>query len=200
MVSEDFQGFNINVTTDRKVFDNAPDGRRTHCIITPTTTASPGAGGVAYVGSFNWSGDRICWSFYSTGKNACEVISHEVGHTLGLSHDGRISPNEGYYGGHGTDPVGWAPIMGVGYSKKLSQWSKGEYLSANQTQDDLTIITTKNNDVDYRNDDTGDVLGVRPLSRNRRRRQRDQRGHHRNAPAMSIPSDSQRPADRPRCM
>jgi hypothetical protein len=158
MVSEDFQGFNINVTTDRKVFDNAPDGRRTHCIITPTTTASPGAGGVAYVGSFNWSGDRICWSFYSTGKNACEVISHEVGHTLGLSHDGRISPNEGYYGGHGTDPVGWAPIMGVGYSKKLSQWSKGEYLSANQTQDDLTIITTKNNEVDYRNDDTGDIL------------------------------------------
>jgi hypothetical protein len=158
MVSEDFQGFNINVTTDRKVFDNAPDGRRTHCIITPTTTASPGAGGVAYVGSFNWSGDRICWAFSSTGKNACEVISHEVGHTLGLSHDGRISPNEGYYGGHGTDPVGWAPIMGVGYSKKLSQWSKGEYLSANQKQDDLAIITTKNNDVDYRNDDTGDVL------------------------------------------
>jgi hypothetical protein len=158
MVSEDFQGFNINVTTDRKVFDNAPDARRIHCIITPTTTASPGTGGAAYVGSFNWSGDRICWAFYSTGKNACEVISHEVGHTLGLSHDGRISPKEGYYGGHGADPVGWAPIMGAGYSKKLSQWSKGEYLSANQTQDDLAIITTKNNDVDYRNDDTGDIL------------------------------------------
>jgi hypothetical protein len=158
MVSEDFQGFNINVTTDRRVFDTAPDGRRTHCIITPTTTASPGAGGAAYVGSFNWSGDRICWAFYATGKNACEVISHEVGHTLGLSHDGRTSPNEAYYAGHGTDPVGWAPIMGVGYSKKLTQWSKGEYLGANQTQDDLAIITTKNNDVDYRADDTGDVL------------------------------------------
>jgi hypothetical protein len=158
MVSEDFQGFNINVTTDRRVFDTAPDGRRTHCIITPTTTASPGAGGAAYVGSFNWSGDRICWSFYSSGKNACEVISHEVGHTLGLSHDGRTSPNEGYYAGHGTDPVGWAPIMGVGYSKKLTQWSKGEYSGANQTQDDLAIITTKNNDVDFRADDTGEVL------------------------------------------
>lgn len=157
MVCEDFQGFTINVTTDRKVFDAAPEGRRAHCIISPTTNAAPGAGGVAYVGSFNWSGDRVCWAFYSTGKSSCEVISHEIGHTLGLSHDGRTSPSEGYYGGHGTDPVGWAPIMGVGYYKKLSQWSKGEYLSANQTQDDLSIITNNNNDVDYRTDDTGDV-------------------------------------------
>lgn len=157
MVCEDYQGFNVNVTTDRKVFDNAPEGRRTHCIISPTTDAAPGAGGVAYVGSFNWSGDRVCWAFYSTGKSSCEVISHEVGHTLQLSHDGRNSPAEGYYGGHGTDPTGWAPIMGVGYYKKLSQWSKGEYLSANQTQDDLAIIVS-NNDVDYRTDDMGDVL------------------------------------------
>jgi autotransporter-associated beta strand protein len=157
MVCEDYQGFNLNVTTDRKVFDNAPEGRRVHCIITPTTSAAPGAGGVAYVGSFNWGGDRVCWAFYSTGKSSCEVISHEVGHTLKLSHDGRITPAEGYYGGHGTDPTGWAPIMGVGYYKKLSQWSKGEYLSANQTQDDLAIIVS-NNDVDYRTDDMGDVL------------------------------------------
>jgi autotransporter-associated beta strand protein len=159
MVSEDFQGFNLNVTTDRKVFDSTPEGRRAHCIITPTKNAAPTAGGVAYVGSFNWTGDRVCWAYYSTGKNAVEVISHEVGHTLGLSHDGRTSPSEGYYGGHGTDPTGWAPIMGVGYYKKLSQWSKGEYLSANQKQDDLTVIDG-NNDVAYRSDDSGDTLGT----------------------------------------
>ncbi|MBN8458866.1 MAG: cadherin domain-containing protein [Verrucomicrobia bacterium] len=157
MVCEDYQGFNINITTDRKVFDNAPEGRRQHCIISPTTNAAPGAGGVAYVGSFNWGGDRVCWAFYTTGKSSCEVIAHEVGHTLGLSHDGRTTPSEGYYGGHGTDPVGWAPIMGVGYYKNLSQWSKGEYLNANQTQDDLSIIVNNNNDVDYRADDTGDT-------------------------------------------
>ena len=58
MVCEDYQGFNLNVTTDRKVFDAAQAGRRQHIIITPTTTAAPGAGGVAYVGSFNWSDSR----------------------------------------------------------------------------------------------------------------------------------------------
>jgi len=160
MVCEDYQGFNLNITTDRKVFDNAPDGRRQHIIITPTTTAAPGAGGVSYVGSYNWSGDRVDWAFYSTGKSSCEVISHEVGHALGLSHDGRISPSEGYYAGQGSGVTGWAPIMGVGYYQNLSQWSKGEYLSANQTQDDLSIIANNNNNVGYRPDDTGDTLAT----------------------------------------
>lgn len=159
MVSEDFQGFNLNVTTDRRVFDQAPEGRRQHVVISPTTTAAPGAGGVAYIGSYNWSGNTVCWAFYSTGKSAAEVISHEVGHTLGLSHDGRVSPSEGYYGGHGSGSTGWAPIMGVGYYRTLSQWSKGEYLSANQTQDDLALIVS-NNDVDYREDDHGEALAT----------------------------------------
>ena len=159
MVSEDFQGFNLNITTDRKVFDNAPQGRRQHVVISPTTTAAPGAGGVAFIGSYNWSGSTVCWSFYSTGKSAAEVISHEIGHTLNLNHDGRLSPSEGYYGGHGNGSTGWAPIMGVGYYQTLSQWSKGEYLSANQTQDDLAVIAA-NNDVDYRTDDTGEDLAA----------------------------------------
>lgn len=163
-VCEDFQGFNLNITTDRRVFDTAAAGRRQQVIITPTKDAAPSAGGVAYVNSYNSTTPRPCWVFYSTGKNAAEVISHEVGHTLGLSHDGRTSPPETYYGGHGTDPVGWAPIMGVGYSKNLTQWSKGEYLSANRTQDDLSIIANNNNNVGYRPDDGGDTLsGARHL-------------------------------------
>ena len=160
MVCEDYQGFNINVTTDRMVFDNAPQGRRQHCIITPTNNAAPGAGGVSYVGSFNWDGDCVNWVFSTTGKSAGEVISHEVGHALNLSHDGRTSPSEEYYGGHGSGATGWAPIMGVGYYQNLSQWSKGEYLNSNQTQDDLSIIVNNNNEVDYRADDTGEVLAT----------------------------------------
>lgn len=148
-ICEDFQPFNLNVTTVRAVYDAAPAGRRIQVVITPTSSAAPGSGGVAYVGSFNWTSDTVCWSFITTGKNAIEAISHEVGHTLGLSHDGSSSTE--YYTGHN----GWASIMGVGYYQNLTQWSKGEYPNANRTEDDLSIIVSNNNDVDYRPDDHG---------------------------------------------
>lgn len=159
-VAEDYMAFNINVTTDIKVYEAAPQTSRQRVVVTPTTTAAPGAGGVAYMNSWNVSGDTPCWSFYSTGKAAAEVISHEAGHTLTLGHDGRTTPSEGYYGGQGTDPVGWAPIMGVGYYKAVTQWSKGEYANANNTEDDLARIVANNNSVDYRADDTGDSLAT----------------------------------------
>ena len=155
-VSEDFAPFNLNITTDLQVFLRAPETSRQRCIITPTRTASPNAGGVAFMGSFNWSGDTPAWCFYtSSSKFAAEIISHEIGHTLGLSHDGRINA-ESYYLGHSSDLVGWAPIMGAGYYKNLTQWSKGEYNSANQLQDDLAIIAA-NPGVGLVDDEAGDT-------------------------------------------
>jgi hypothetical protein len=156
-VAEDFAPFNLNVTTDLQVYLDAPENSRQRCIITPTTEAAPGSGGVAYLQSFDWSGDVPCWAFYSSGKSAAEVISHELGHTLDLSHDGRTDPSEEYYSGHGSSEVGWAPIMGVGYYKTLSQWSKGEYANANRTEDDTLIIANNNNNVGFRSDDHGDT-------------------------------------------
>ena len=158
-VAEDFAPFNLNVTTDLQVYLDAPENTRQRIIITPTTDALPSAGGVAFMNSYNWSGDVPSWAFYSSGKSAAEVISHELGHTLGLSHDGRTSPSEGYYAGHGSDDVGWAPIMGVGYYETLSQWSKGEYNSANNTQDD-TLLIAENNSIDLRIDDHGNTAGT----------------------------------------
>ncbi|MFO1458448.1 MAG: cadherin domain-containing protein [Verrucomicrobiota bacterium] len=152
-VCADYTSFTINITTDLRVFERATENSRIHVIITPTTDAAPGAGGVAWLTSWNWTGDTPCWAFGSGVRDAAEQISHEVGHTLGLSHDGR--PNEEYYAGHGSGETGWAPIMGVGYYQPVVQWSKGEYANANNKEDDLLKITSDNNSVDYRTDDVG---------------------------------------------
>jgi hypothetical protein len=104
-------------------------------------------------------------------KYIAEAISHEVGHNLGLNHDG--TSTQGYYTGQGSGATGWAPIMGVGYYQPLSQWSKGEYPGANNNEDDLSIITNSNNGFGYRSDDAGNnaltlndlsLLGQNPLN------------------------------------
>ncbi|MDB5271882.1 MAG: peptidase domain protein [Chitinophagaceae bacterium] len=156
ITSEDYSLFDINITTDVNVFNNTPAGKRIRCLISPTNTAGPGYGGIAYIGSFNWTGfEEPCWAFTSGvgtgGKNVGEVCSHEIGHTVFLQHDGRTQPSEVYYAGAGD----WAPIMGVGYYKSIVQWSQGEYLNANNQEDDINIIATQNG-FTYRTDDHGD--------------------------------------------
>jgi hypothetical protein len=86
-------------------------------------------------------------------KAIAETISHEVGHNLGLSHDGDAIWD--YYNGQGSGETGWAPIMGSSYYQPLSQWSQGEYAGANQKEDDLAIISGNTNGFGYRTDAAG---------------------------------------------
>jgi len=166
-VAEDFRPFQVNVTTQEPptgmlIRSGGSDtlwGVRV--VIGPETWYPGSPGGAAYVGSFNWNSDTPAFVFTNhlgnSEKNIAEAISHEVGHTLGLSHDGNSVVV--YYEGHGSGPTGWAPIMGNGYLRELTQWSRGEYPGANNTEDDLLVITsTGGNGFGYRADDHGNSL------------------------------------------
>ncbi|MBG1268751.1 hypothetical protein [Nostoc sp. WHI] len=175
-VAEDFSPFNVNVTTQTPtdindlIKNNSSDTRWGVRVVIGGDgswyTQNTDIKGVAINGSFNRNSDTPAYVFIDNvsedEKYVAETISHEVGHTLGtlgLDHDGRISPSEGYYDGHGSGDTGWAPILGIGYYQNLTQWSKGEYASADNTEDDLQIITTQNG-FDYRTDDAGDTIAT----------------------------------------
>jgi hypothetical protein len=158
-VAEDYAAFNVDVTTQEPAAaaitrsGQSDQVYGTRALITNSKTkcaknktlyqsvCTGGCGGVAYVGVFDEAAKH---SFYQPAlifqngvgagqKYVAEAVSHEVGHNLGLNHDGTNSV--GYYQGHGS----WAPIMGVGYYKAITQWSRGEYAGANNKQDDFAV-------------------------------------------------------------
>ncbi|MFO1512998.1 MAG: autotransporter-associated beta strand repeat-containing protein [Verrucomicrobiota bacterium] len=171
-VAEDYLQYEIDVTTEDPGVDalkNTGTGRYGVRVVIGGDSADwfGSAGGVAYLNSFDDNIDLPCWVFpKSLGddeKNIAEACSHEAGHTLGLSHDGQTGGVE-YYSGQGN----WAPIMGVGYSRSIVQWSKGEYSSANNLEDDLSRMQLFG--AVYRPDDYGNnigtarqLIGVRPF-------------------------------------
>lgn len=166
-VAEDYAPFDVDVTTEdpgveglRKTTTSDGSYGIRVCIggASQDWYSSSGYGGAAYVGSFDWSTDTPCFVWENNlgngnEKYVAEAISHEVGHALDLYHDG--TSTVGYYQGHGSGADGWAPIMGVGYYKPVVQFSRGEYLDANNREDDLAKITASYN-IPYIADDVGD--------------------------------------------
>lgn len=157
-IAEDLAPFDIDVTTERPASFGPNIG---HILVTSNTDETgapmpyPSAGGIAYVGVFGmpqYEYFQPALVYYNklsyTTSFIAEAASHEFGHNLGLSHHGTSTAS--YYYGHGTGLTSWAPIMGVGYYKNVTQWSKGEYTDANNTQDDLMRISNK---LQYRQDD-----------------------------------------------
>jgi len=160
-VAEDFAIYEIDVTTEDpgpaalRNSNPADEDYGARIVITPSSSWYPDAGGVAFIGSFDWNSDTPAFVFSNMLGNGHEkyvtdAASHETGHTLGLLHDG--IGGTPYYEGHGD----WAPIMGAGYYRPITQWSRGEYAGANNTEDDLAVML--NYGASYRPDDHGDWI------------------------------------------
>jgi hypothetical protein len=170
-IAEDYMPFNVDVTTKKPNRFGATVGR---ILITKNVDKkqvampSSSSGGIAYAdvwGYPNYAYYSPALVYYNNLGNGyapyvAEAGAHEMGHNLGLSHDG--TSTTGYYAGLGSGAVSWAPIMGSSYSKNVTQWSKGEYPDANQKQDDVAIIKAK---LAYRPDDHGNnISGATPLA------------------------------------
>lgn len=151
-IAEDYAPFDVNVTTQdpgyAAINRNGPSDQVFGTRIVMTNASAEAicgwCGGVAFVGVFDdpfehdYYQPALCFTGNLGGgvtKYAAECMSHEVGHNLGLDHDGTASLD--YYSGHGV----WAPIMGTGYDRPISQWSKGEYSGASNTEDDFYVMS-----------------------------------------------------------
>lgn len=174
-ISEDYRPFDVNITTDSLRFNSAPPNRRIRVVVTPTSAWYGSAGGVAYVGSFTWGGTpgTPCWVFENqlgySSKNIAEAAAHEVGHTMTLRHQSiysatTCSKTAEYNPGIGTGVTGWAPIMGVGYSKNVTIWHTGtSATSCNTIQYDHGATSpglTSTNYLSFLPDDVGDTYAT----------------------------------------
>ncbi len=136
-VAADFIPFDVNVTMDRAVFDAHQTVYKGWAVC--ADFGSPGWYGVAFRPSFGTGKPALIDLPTSWNKNYNYLFrtpSHELGHSLSLSHDGNNLNGDGeYYKGHGE----YTPIMGSG-TRLVTHWSKGEYSGATNTEDDIYEI------------------------------------------------------------
>ena len=154
-ISEIYSPFDVNVTTVRPSDtalskDSAADRQYGGVAVFTDQLLSTGlqfddaddANGIAHLDTFGNPTDYYSWiSTTDMGaearnvKQIAEVAAHEIGHTLGLDHQGFGS--EAYYNPSGV----WAPVMGKGLYTGMVRWSDAGYPNAYGGQDDLAVMT-----------------------------------------------------------
>jgi hypothetical protein len=147
-VTEDFSPFNVAVTTDAALYNATHPQKRIKIIITESWEWFGIAGGIAYHDSFLWGNNTPAFVFstllHYNEKYIAEAISHELGHTMGLKHQGNFNNNcsflAEYHSGDGGGLTGWAPIMGNSYYRNVTTWHKGPSTDCGTIQDEVNIL------------------------------------------------------------
>lgn len=154
-VSDQYSMFDLNVTMDPSVYSAAKaadvlktgsisfkdqDGRSNACL---------GCFGTTEQGTLYRNPDNNNYG-YGIGM----TCAHEMGHQMGMNHDGG-TPGGEYF--NGLSAVQWCPIMGnywmaASWTNAFFTWSKGEYNTATNREDDLQIMNV-NERVPYVVDD-----------------------------------------------
>lgn len=153
-VSEHFSAFDIDVTTEnpgtagltRSSTGDSNFGVTAVVSGDPKWVSACSCGGVAYLAkinelvttpgavnrfgvNFNFHRHSSGLNSYLSAKDTAGIIAHEVGHNVGLAHDGTSS--QGYYPGHSN--FFWSPIMGTSYGRAIAHWSQNEYQGGRTT-------------------------------------------------------------------
>ena len=153
--ADQYSMFDLNITTDPAVYNAAKsadvkktgvinfvdqDGRSNACLACFGTTQA----GTLYRNPDN----------NNYGYGIGMTCAHEIGHQMGMNHDGG-TPGGEYF--NGLPAVQWGPIMGNywmggSWTHAFFTWSKGEYNTATRKEDDLSIMNV-NESVPYEEDD-----------------------------------------------
>lgn len=156
IVADQYSMYNINITTNPAVYNAAKsanilrtgvinfvnqDGRSNAPLSSFGTTSA----GTLY---------RNPSSGFDYGYGIGMTAAHEVGHQMGMNHDRGGSGGE-YF--EGIAAYQWGPIMGnywmgANWASSRWTWSKGEYNTASNFEDDLRIMNV-NESVPYVTDD-----------------------------------------------
>lgn len=153
LIAKTFEAFDVDVTTEepsnesliKSSTDDANYGIRVVITDMPLGEVCY-CGGLAYVGVVNniveppstineYEPALVFTDGLGYDTMAIAAVSaHEIGHNLGLLHDG--INDQDYYQGKSV----WGPIMGAPYTANYTQWSKGDYEGATNHEDDISII------------------------------------------------------------
>lgn len=147
-VRSDYSRYKVIITTDENLYLQANANKRMRVVITPTSGWYTGVSGVSYTGSLTWGDNTPCFVFIDRlGFNphmVAEICSHELGHSVGLSHQSSYINcvfSALYNSGDGTN----APLMGNSlYATNGGSWWVGPTPSGcTAYQDDNKILTAK---------------------------------------------------------